>query len=613
MCGIIGYYSGEGSYSLKESIRKIASRGPDDQNICSLSKVSFGHTRLSIIDIEAGAQPMKTSDSRYCIVFNGEIYNYLELRKELQCAGTSFETNSDTEVLLKAYIVWGKKMVERLDGIFAFAIYDRVNEQIFLGRDRCGVKPLFYEMESGYFAFGSTLDSVTCIKGKKYLINCSALQDYLAFQTILAPETIFQGVHQLDPAHTITYNLKEEEMLIDCYWDIPSEERHIATQDAVFQLDHILNETIKDQMVSEVPIGAFLSGGVDSSLVTHYMAQNSSSQLNTYSVSFNQDSFDETRYALEVSRKYDTKHHVIKGPTMDAETLTEAISSLDQPLADPAFPMTWYLSKTTKEHVTVALSGDGGDELFGGYSKFNQLASMRPKNLVKDSLVRLYKSGLLPGMFCGHILTEEDWILYKKVACGYFPGNRKDISRILNDKACQEINRKPLEKWSFLVQRYGGFNCRKALMKADIWTYLSENCLMKTDRASMSCGLEVRVPFLGNRVLDFALTTPEEIHFSGNSGKQLLKSLAKLHLPESVWNRRKHGFSVPLESFLGNNWKSLTDELFYNCNEYFPLINAKSIQKLWQDYCKKGRKSRMIYTLIVLLIWAKKNQPCIMF
>jgi asparagine synthase (glutamine-hydrolysing) len=613
MCGIIGYYSSEKSYSLEEAISTIASRGPDDQNVCSLNKVRLGHTRLSIIDIEAGAQPMTDNDNRYCIVFNGEIYNYVELRKELQNTGTSFETNSDTEVILKAYIVWGKKMVKRLDGIFAFAIYDRVKEQIFLGRDRCGVKPLFYESHSGYFAFGSTLDSVTCIKGKKYLINYSALQDYLAFQTVLAPETIFQGVHQLNPAHTITYNLTEGKMLIDCYWDIPSEEKKIAAQDAVYQLDHILTETVKEQMVSEVPIGAFLSGGVDSSLVTHYMAQNSSSQLNTYSVAFDQDSFDETRYALEVSKKYDTKHHVIKGPSMDAESLLEAVSSLDQPLADPAFPMTWYLSKTTKEHITVALSGDGADELFGGYSKFNQLSRIRPKNLVKNVLFRLYQNGLLPGGFCGYVLTEEDWLLYKKVSCGHFPGNRKDLSNFLNEEVCQQIDRDPLEKWSLLVKEYGGFNSKKALMKADIWTYLSENCLVKTDRASMSCGLEVRVPFLGNRVLDFALTTSEETHFSGNSGKQLLKSLAKLHLPESVWNRKKHGFSVPLESFLGSNWKSLTDEMFCNCSEYFPLINAKSIQKMWLEHCKKGRTSRMIYTLLVLLIWARNNQSRIMF
>ena len=241
------------------------------------------------------------------------------------------------------------------------------------------------------------------------------------------------------------------------------------------------------------------------------------------------------------------------------------------------------------------------------------MASLKPKNRIKRILQELYKYELISGKFCSQILTERDWLLYKKVDCGQFPGNRKDISRFLDHKVIQRIDGQPIKKWLALVTAQGGFNRKTALMKADLWTYLSENCLMKTDRASMAWGLEVRVPFLANAVLDFALKMPESIHFSCNKGKQLLHKLAELHLPENVWNRKKHGFSIPLNEYFREDWKNLAEELFYNSSDYFPILNSKSITKMWEEYRQGKKTHRTIYTVLVLLIWAKNNRTRIIF
>ena len=613
MCGLVGYFSKKDDYPLDRALCKIRSRGPDTQNVWSSRCVKMGHTRLSVIDLESGSQPMESSDKQSVIVFNGEIYNFQTLRKNLRDLGETFSTSSDTEVLLKAYLMWGEQVVQKLDGIFAFAVFDKKRQKIFIARDRCGIKPLFYQHRSGYFAFGSTLDAVTEIRGDQYQINYKALQDYLAFETVSAPDTMLKEVEQLEPGQYMTYDLSSERLNIETYWK-PSLENYTGSfEDALEDLDTILDRTVKAQMVADVPLGAFLSGGIDSSLLTHYMAKHSSGQLRTFSVAFSQKSFDESTYAREVAEKYDTEHCVIEGPQMSSSLLERAVASLDQPLADPAYPLTWFLSKETRRSVTVAISGDGGDELFGGYDKFNQLAGLKPCTRLKSILEKLYRQNLFPGALLGHFLTEADWAFYKKVSCGHYPGNRKDFSRFLVKSEANTVQDQPLLKWRTLVEEYGGHNSRAALMKADVWTYLSDNCLVKTDRASMASGLEVRVPLLGNAVLDFALQMPEGIHFSGKTGKQLLKTLASHHLPESVWNRKKHGFSVPLNAFFRGQWHGFCEDLFQHSGDYFPTIDARTAMKCWRRSCAGKGGDRTTYALIILLLWAKNNASKLKF
>lgn len=613
MCGLVGYFSKKDDYSLDRALEKVRSRGPDAQHVYCGGQVKLGHTRLSVIDLKSGSQPMTTNDGRAIIVFNGEIYNFRTLRENLRDLGETFSTSSDTEVLLKGYLMWGEQVVQKLDGIFAFVVYDKRKRKIFIARDRCGIKPLFYQQKSGYFAFGSTLDAVTQICGDCYRINYVALQDYLAFETVSAPDTILKEIKQLEPGQSITYDLTSEQLDIKTYWTPSSENYRGSFDSALEDLDSLLDQTVKAQMVADVPIGAFLSGGIDSSLMTHYMAKHTTGQLKTFSVAFSQKAFDESAYAREVAEKYDTEHFVIEGPQMSSSLLERAASSLDQPLADPAYPLTWFLSDKTKQSVTVAISGDGGDELFGGYDKFNRLAGIKPPTRLKTILGELYHRSLFPGSLLGHFLTEGDWTFYKKVSCGQFRGNRKDFSQFLVNPVTNNVENQPLRKWRELVEEYGGHNSRSALMKADVWTYLSDNCLVKTDRASMASGLEVRVPLLGNAILDFALKMPENIHFSGKSGKQLLKTLASRHLPESVWNREKHGFSVPLNAFFRGQWNEFCEELFQNSGKYFPPINTRTAMTFWRRSCAGKGADRTTYALIILLLWAKKNASILRF
>jgi len=594
-------------------MESIRSRGPDAQQVWEGDSGRLGHTRLSVIDLDSGAQPMSSGDGKTVIVFNGEIYNYQILRKELTDSGFSFGTQSDTEVLLKGYLAWGREVVNRLDGIFAFAIYDLREGRVFLARDRCGIKPLFYQKSGGYFGFGSTLGAVTGIRGESYPLDYVALQDYLAFETVLAPRTILTGVAQLEPAHCMTYDLESGALEIEKYWELGSADFEGSFEEALEMLDGILKKTFKDQMVADVPLGAFLSGGIDSSLATHYLAEHSSSPLLTFSVAFGQAEYDESKYAREVAEKYQTDHHVIPGPEMTASMFEESIASLDQPLADPAYPLTWFLSRVTKREITVAISGDGADELFGGYDKFNRLSGNRPRTPLKGAMNWLHRRGLFPGAFAGSFLTGEDWTHYKKVSCGQFPGNRKDLSRFLVKSAAARVSGRPLAKWLEEVEKYGGHDNRMALMKADFWTYLSENCLVKTDRASMASGLEVRVPFLGNEVVDFALKMPDEIHFKGRQGKQLLRGLARRHLPESVWNRKKHGFSIPLGEFFEGPWGDLCGDLFGQAESLFPPLDGEAARRRWQRAVAGKSGGRTTYALAVLLLWARNNSSVISF
>lgn len=613
MCGLVGYFSKNNDYPLDRALSKIRSRGPDAQSVWSSGQVKMGHTRLSVIDLESGSQPMLSDDGEAVIVFNGEIYNFQDLRQKLKELGVAFSTSSDTEVLLKAYLMWGEKVLRMLDGIFAFAVFDQKTQQIFIARDRCGIKPLFYQQDAGYFAFGSTLDSVTEIRGDQYQIDHVALQDYLAFEAVSAPDTILKDIKQLEPGQSMAFDLSSEQLIIETYWRPAVESYTGSFSDALRDLDSILDQTVKAQMVADVPVGAFLSGGIDSSLMTHYMAKHSSGQLKTFSVAFAQKAFDESNYAREVSEKYATEHFVLEAPQMSSSLLERAAVSLDQPLADPAYPLTWFLSEETRRSVTVAISGDGGDELFGGYDKFNRLAELRPRTKLKSILRQLYRQNLFPGSLLGHFLTEDEWTFYKKVSCGQFPGNRKDFSRFLTEPYADCVQDQPLRKWRSLVEEYGGHNSRPALMKADVWTYLSDNCLVKTDRASMASGLEVRVPLLGNTVLDFALQIPENIHFYGPNGKQLLKKLASQHLPECVWNRKKHGFSVPLRAFFLGPWRELCEELFQNSGNYFPIIDARTAMMFWRRSCAGKGGDRTTYALIVLLLWARNNASKLRF
>jgi asparagine synthase (glutamine-hydrolysing) len=605
MCGFLALAGTPWLDSAEAALRPLECRGPDAKRWWKDASVLLGHTRLSIIDLAGGAQPMATEDGRYVIAYNGETYNFQALRKELEGRGQRFTTRSDTEVILRAYVEWGSEVVRRLDGIFAFAIWDARERKLFAARDRLGIKPLFYSTHRG-LAMASTLAPFLALEGFPRQLDFEALRDYLAFQTPLAPHSFLKAVRQLPPAHWLEW--KDDAVRMERYWSIPQPGNEKESGPVAAQLDSLLAQTVARQLVADVPLGAFLSGGIDSSLIVHYMAQAGARPLLTFSVRFPETEFDESPAALAVARKYGTDHHVLDAPRIDAGELARALAALDQPLADPAYVPTYVLSRLAGRHVKVALSGDGGDELFGGYERFLDTDERNPDSLSKRVLRGLLAAGLAPGALLRRSLAGQDLLLYRRTELGPWPVSRKSLSLYLENEFLHASRPEAtLSLWRDLARSFGGRMDSAALMRADLWTYLSENCLVKTDRAGMAHGLEIRVPLLGNAVVDFALARPASSHLNPEP-KALLRALAREKLPQEVWGRPKHGFSVPLQANFNGPWRELCEHAISRARQLAPFLRAEAVEELWRS-AREGRASRRLaYTFIVLLLWLEKNR-----
>jgi asparagine synthase (glutamine-hydrolysing) len=607
MCGILLATGGAFRADFDAALATLKSRGPDAQEVLAHGDALLGHARLAVIDIAGGRQPMSLAGGRLAMVYNGEIYNFAALRRELEAAGHAFTTRSDSEVLLTGYLHWGEAVVERLDGMFAFAIHDRQDGSVFFARDRLGIKPLFWGEHAGGLVVASTLAPFFALKAFPRKLDAQGLRDYLAFQTPLAPHTLVRDIKALPPASAMRWqpgNTTSSRR----WWTIPDASGIVPDHEAlVEETDGLLAQAVKDQLVADVPLGAFLSGGIDSSLVVHYMAQAGAAPLKTFSVRFAESGFDESPAARAVAEQYGTEHHVLDAPEFTADTLSAALADLDQPLADPAYIPTWALSRLTRQQVTVALSGDGGDELFGGYPRFLDTADHHPDSAGKRLLRALLKQGLAPTSLTRRALAGAELLLYRRVELGDYPGSRKDLRRYLAPEvaaACRP--QATLELWRDLAARHGGYD-RGALMRADLWTYLSENCLTKTDRASMAHGLEVRVPLLANALQDRMLRLPAAVHFDAGGGKALLRALARRHLPAAVWNREKHGFSVPLRANFAGPWRDWSEAHMTTAKIRAPWLAADAIAALG-DEARRGRGNvRLFYTFAVLLAWLKTH------
>ncbi len=610
MCGILALIDTPWQQDCRQALATLHSRGPDDQDILQLPGVALGHARLAVIDVTGGKQPMQTPDGRYAIVFNGEIYNFQSLRDELTARGHAFASHSDTEAILYGYAEWGSAVVERLDGMFAFAIWDTSLRTLFAARDRTGIKPLFYSTAGG-FSLASTLEPFFQLEGFSRQLDYEALRDFLAFQTVLAPASFLRQVRQLPPASRLIYQADSRQLTVERYWMIPAAtELSPARPEAlVEEFDHLLQASVRSQMVSDVPLGAFLSGGIDSSLMVHYMAAAGAKPLRTFSMRFREAAYDETSHAEAVARQYGTEHHIIDAPDIGPDKLLAAIHGLDQPLADPAYITTSELSRLTRTGVTVALSGDGGDELFGGYARFLDVEENYPDGMIKGMLRKLVDLGIMPGSLLRRGLAGQDMLLYRKVELGPYQTSRKSFKNYLAPAAwaaCHPEN--TLEGWRSLALAFGGRMDTGSLMRADLWTYLSENCLVKTDRASMLHSLEVRVPMLSNAILDRVLALPARVHFDGEGGKAILRQLAQRHLPQQVWNRPKHGFSVPLQDYFNGQWQQVGDDFFSQSQRIAPFLDGDALNALWKD-AKTGKASRRLaYTFLVLLIWLDNHK-----
>jgi len=610
MCGIFGTVGTRWREQVQGALDTLQARGPDDHGVVDAGAAVFGHRRLAIIDLAGGAQPMQSEDRRWTLAFNGEIYNFRELRAELETQAWLFHTHSDTEVLLQGWRAWGEKLLDRLDGIYAFALWDATTKRLVLARDRVGVKPLFYAALDGGLIFASTLAPFYALPGFPRRLDHEALRDYLACQAVQSPHSLLRDVRQLPPASLLQFDYAGGKLTTRRYWR-PAAPRTPAPafDEALQAADAAVRESVRRQMVADVPLGAFLSGGIDSSLMVHYMAEAGVRPLKTFNIRFPQAGFDETPAARAVAAHYATEHTVIDAPTIDAAAFEAAIAALDQPLADPAYVATNELSRLTRRAVTVAISGDGGDELFAGYPRFAQTEERFPDSLIRRLLRSGTRAGWLPASLLRRGLAGREMMLYRQVELGPFPRSRKDLARYLTPAALAACApQRTLELWRDLTLDYGRGMDTASLMRSDLWTYLSEDCLVKTDRASMNHSLEVRVPLLGNPVLDLVLDWPADVHYDADGGKAVLRALARRHLPEAVWNRPKHGFSVPLQHYFTGQWNAACEHYIGCCDKLAPFLDAAAVRRLWQA-AKQGKASRRLaYTFVVLLIWLDRHQ-----
>ncbi len=624
MCGIVGVAGERWHDAVPRALETLATRGPDGRHLLRRPGLTLGHARLAVIDLHTGDQPMCTADERWAIVYNGEIYNYAELREALQAAGCAFRTRSDTEVLLQGWAHWGEALLPRLDGMFAFALWDSASRTLVLARDRLGIKPLFYATDpvsapcaaragetlvvaerARTLAFGSTVAPLAALPGLAQRLDAQALRDYLAFQAPLAPRSVVRGIAALPPAHWLRFEPDSGRLELRRWWSIPRASPGTppapdALDDAV---DGALRESMRRQLVADVPLGAFLSGGIDSSLMVRYMAESGARPLRTFSLRFEHEGFDESRHAAEVAREYGAEHHTLDAPRIDGERFRAAIAMQDQPLADPAYVMTHALAQLTREHVTVALSGDGGDELFGGYPRFWDAAPLAPAGAWQRAGAALVARGLAPAALTRRTLAGLELLRYRRAELGPYPGTRKSLAAYLTPQALAASDpARTIGAWLDLIDELGSRPDPGTLMRADLWTYLSEDCLVKTDRASMAWGLEMRVPMLGNPVLDVVLGLPEEVH-AGPHGKAILRRIAQRTLPRSVWDRPKHGFSVPLQPLFTGAWREVCEAAIADCARRAPFLDARAVARLWREASAGRASRRLAYTIVVLLVW----------
>jgi asparagine synthase (glutamine-hydrolysing) len=565
MCGIVGVMDVSGTREISRSLLARMNeaqhhRGPDAGGLYLEPGIGLGHRRLSIIDLSTGQQPLYNEDGTVVVVFNGEIYNFQALIPELTRLGHVFRTRSDTEVIVHAWEQWGEACVSRFRGMFAFALWDRNKQTLFLARDRLGVKPLYYALLSGgTFAFGSELKSLTAHPQFRKDLDPLAIEDYFAFGYIPEPRTIYKTAHKLPPGHTLTIKRGQPIPSPREYWDVRfTLDNRIGAREAEEELVERLRESVRLRMISDVPLGAFLSGGVDSSAVVAMMAGVAQAPVNTCSISFSEPAFDESQYAQQVAQRYRTRHFVDRVDSDDFGLIDTLASTYDEPYADSSAIPTYRVCQLARRHVTVALSGDGGDENFGGYRRY-RLHTMeeRVRGLLPLSL-RRPAFGLL-----GRVYPKADWAprvfraktTFEALARTSVEAYFHSVSILSDDMRASLFSngfRAQLGGYGAAgvfrrhAERAGTQDPLALIQYLDLKTYLVGDINTKVDRASMAHSLEVREPLMDHPLVEWLATLPSALKLRGQEGKRLLKKSMEPYLPPEVLYRQKMGFAVPL-------------------------------------------------------------------
>ena len=631
MCGIIGIYN----YTSKEPVNRgvfenaasvIYHRGPDefgyfyDDN----DGVSLGSRRLSIIDLSTGKQPLYNEDNSIILVGNGEIYNFPELYEKLVVKGHKFKTRSDNEAIIHLYETYGTKCVEHLNGMFAFGLWDRNKKLLFIARDRMGVKPLYYALQNNSIYFCSEIKGLLSLPFIKRELNLEALNKYLTFENIPSPHSIIKNIFKLPAGYTLM--VKDGNVKTEQYWDIPLDlpKLNITEEEAVEELERLFRAAVKRRLLSDVPLGVFLSGGIDSSLVAKFMAEESTEQIKTFSIGFHEKSFDESKAAMRYAKELKSEHNQFMFDSKECLKLIPNIANLvDEPLSDASILPTYFLSNFASKQVKVCLGGDGGDELFAGYQifpvhKLIGLYDLIPRELKK---LLLFTANSMPPketylsfpfvlkqflrgvglsneirmfIWMGAYLDSEKKQLLNPEIQKIIPANTFDIIR-------NHLNKKfistDVDRMLYLISKI----------------YLTDDILVKVDRASMATSLEVRAPFLDYTIQEFAAQLPYDFKLNRLISKYILKKMAKRHLPSYIINKRKQGFAIPVTKWLKYELKDTL--LNFTSKEYIEnqgLFNHDFIEKIVQNHLsEKWDNKKLLWNLLVFQLWYEKYKPSI--
>jgi asparagine synthase (glutamine-hydrolysing) len=635
MCGIVGFYSPERAdrliQDLPAAVNALSHRGPDDsgQYFDNRTGVGLGQRRLSIIDLsQAGHQPMQSSNGSAVIVYNGEIYNFIKIRKQLIQTGCSFKSKSDTEVVLNAYLRWGPACLEYFIGMFSFAIWDFVKQRLFIARDRLGIKPLYYHINNKTLFFSSELKAMMAFRNFSRSTDEEALSLFMHFQYIPSPRTIFKATKKLLPGHYMIYG--KDGLTIQEYWRQPNYSQNPALdsktneRSLLEELDDKVTQAVSDRLISDVPLGALLSGGIDSSLVVAMMQKSNSTPVRTFSIGFSENKYNEAPWAGKVADYLGTDHtELYVSPSQALEIIPQLPDIYDEPFADASAVPTFLVSKLTSSYVKVALSGDGGDEQFAGYVRYwmtkamADLFSKIPKTMKlpiakllskipADRLSQCYLPlrDYLPQKFQVENFQDK-WQklimqleqsdlsqLYRMTVCIW---SQSDIKNLMNRKL-------PIGRYEELFQAINGWPAMSGLMHVDQQTYLPDCMLTKVDRASMAASIEVRVPLLDHRVVEFTSKMPEDYKYRNGTGKYLLKKLLARYLPKTLFERPKMGFGVPLDTWMRNELKELLlDYLSAERLKKEGRLNPRIVEKTLNEHFD-GRLNHH-HRLWAILMW----------
>jgi len=621
MCGICGF-NWKDENLIGKMTDQMLHRGPDQSGSFCDEDVSLGHRRLSIIDLsEHGRQPMHNEDKSVALVFNGEIYNFQELRPELEAKGHVFSCNSDSEVIIHAYEEYGPDCLQKFRGMFAFAIWDRKDKSIFIARDRIGIKPLYYHYSKGRITFASEIKAILQNPEVPRRLNRQALYDYMGFEFVPAPETMFEGINKLPAGHCML--LKNGKLEMREYWqlDMAPPAVPLSYQEAVEELRNQLDFAVKSHLISDVPLGVFLSGGLDSSALVAMMRRHISGPLRTFTIGYHDKTFSELPYAEQVAKAFDTEHHVLMIDDMKPEYVEKVLWHLDEPMTDLSTVPLYLVCQQAKKHITVCLSGEGGDESFAGYDRFKASRLNRMYSIIPSPLRKLGAAiaGKLPdqpqkkgavNMLKRFIEGSSHSRDGQHLRWQYF-SNDTQANALFSEKFKSDVTMDPFRALRDYAAKCNAADIVNREIFLDMRFMMTDSVLMKVDKMSMASSMEVRVPLLDHVFIEYVASLHGNWKLKGLTTKHVLRSALEGILPHNIVHRGKQGYSLPVKHLLRNELKDYMISLIHDSPLIRENMNMNYVDRLIEEHAEmKHNHNHVLWGLINTAIWHNKFLAC---